>query len=79
MMNPSAFETKKRFVTCTLSRCVAAMYPRVCRLEYHLHDNGDEVVVIRCMDGYTARVDVTGLELRATVDAVLAEFSTEVA
>ena len=44
------------------------MCPGVVRLEYHLHDNGDEVSIIRCSDGSTRRVDVTGLNLQQSVD-----------
>ena len=49
------------------------------RLEYHLHDNGDEVVIIRCANGSTRRVDVTDLELQESVDVILAELNREVA
>lgn len=49
------------------------------RLEYHLHDNGDEVAIIRCANGATRRVDVTGLDLQESVEAVLAELNGEVA
>lgn len=40
-------DQKKNFIAKTFSRCVAEMCPGVVRLEYHLHDNGDEVVIIR--------------------------------
>lgn len=43
-------EQKKAFISRTFSRCVAEMCPGIVRLEYHLHDNGDEVVIIRCVD-----------------------------
>lgn len=59
------YEVKRRFVSETLSRCVAEMFPGVRCLEYHLHDNGDEVAIIRL-------VDVTGLELQECVQAILA-------
>ena len=49
------------------------------RLEYHLHDNGDEVVIIRCANGSTRRVNVTGLELQESVETILEELSREVA
>ena len=71
------YDVKKNFIARTFSRCVAEMCPGVVRLEYHLHDNGDEVVLIRCTDGTTRRVDVTGLELRQSVDAILAELNRE--
>lgn len=51
----------------------------VVRLEYHLHDNGDEVVIIRCANGSTHRVNVTGLELQESVETILEELSREVA
>lgn len=78
-MSYEAYAAKKDFVSKTLSRCVAAMYPRVACLEYHLHDGVDEVIIIRCVNGYTKRIDVTGLDLRQTTDAVLAEFDGEAA
>ena len=53
--------------------------PGVVRLEYHLHDNGDEVVIIRCANGSTRRVDVTGLELQESVETILEELGREVA
>lgn len=78
-MRYEAFAAKKEFVCKTLSRCVAAMYPRVARLEYHLHDGGDEIIIVRCVNGYTRRISVTGMDLRQTTDAVLAEFDGEAA
>ena len=73
------YDVKKNFIARTFSRCVAEMCPGVVRLEYHAHDNGDEVVLIRCADGTTRRVDITGLELRQSVDAILAELNREAA
>ena len=65
------YEIKRRFVSKTLSRCVAEMCPGVRCLEYHVHDT-DEVAIIRLADGTTRRVDVTGLELQDCVQAILA-------
>ena len=76
-MSEAGFERKREFVNHAMSRCVAAMYPNVCRLAYHAEDDGGqmaETVVIHCAGGYSRRVDVTGLGLPATLDAVLAEF-----
>lgn len=73
------FDQKKAFISRTFSRCVAEMCPEVVRLEYHAHDNGDEVVIIRCVDGSTRRVDVTGLDLQQSVEAILAELNREAA
>lgn len=50
-------EQKKTFISRTFSRCVAEMCPGIVKLEYHLHDNSDEVVIIRCVDGSTRRVE----------------------
>ena len=72
-------EQKKAFISRTFSRCVAEMFPGIVRLEYHLHDNGDEVVIIRCVDGSTRRVDVTGLDLQQSVEAILAVLNQEAA
>lgn len=72
-------DQKKNFIAKTFSRCVAEMCPEVVRLEYHLHDNGDEVVIIRCVNGSTRRVDVTGLELQESVETILEELGREVA
>ena len=47
------------------------MCPGVVRLEYHLHDNGDEVAVIRLEEGNIRRVEVTGLNLQESAAAVL--------
>lgn len=63
-------EQKNQFVKYALSRCVAAMVPEVDRLEYHLHDQ-DEAVIIRLQSGGLRRVDVTGLDLQQTTQAVL--------
>ena len=72
-------DQKKNFLSRTFSRCVAEMCPGVVRLEYHLHDTGDEVVIIRCANGSTRRVDVTGLELQESVETILEELNREVA
>ena len=72
-------DQKKNFISRTFSRCVAEMCPGVRCLEYYLHDNGDEVVIIRCANGSTRRVDVTGLELQESVETLLDELSREVA
>lgn len=72
-------EQKKAFISRTFSRCVAEMCPGIVRLEYHLHDNGDEVVIIRCVDGSTRRVDVTGLDLQQSVETILAVLNREAA
>ena len=72
MITRDTYEVKHRFVSETLSRCVAEMCPGVRCLEYYLHDNGDEVAIIRLADNTTRRVDVTGLELQECVQAILA-------
>ena len=76
-MSEQAFERKKDFVNHALSRCVAAMYPNVCRVAYHTRDTDEglrETAMIHLAGGYSRRVDVTGLDLPATLDAVLAVF-----
>lgn len=76
-MSELAYETKKEFVVNALSRCVAAMYPNVCRLSYAITEDGYDIwerVMIHLTGGYSRRVDVTGLDLRETLDAVLAAF-----
>ena len=76
-MSELAYETKKDFVDHAMSRCIAAMYPQVCRAEYCLRvDIGEpeEWVVLRLAGGYSRRVDVTGMDLRETLDTVLAAF-----
>ena len=78
-MNQTMFDVKKNFLSRSFSRCVAEMCPSVVRVEYHLHDDGDEVVIIRCTDGSTRRVVVTGLDLQQSVAAILAELNGEVA
>ena len=40
-MSEQAFERKKDFVNHALSRCVAAMYPNVCRVAYHTRDTDE--------------------------------------
>ena len=74
-MGQKTFDSKKDFLSKRFSRCLAEMCPGVVRLEYHLHDDGDEVAVIRCADGSIRRVDVTGLNLQESVEAVLAELN----
>lgn len=78
-MTKTTLEMKKNFLSRTFSRCVAEMCPSVVRVEYHLHDDGDEVAIIRCTDGSTRRLDVTGLGLQQSVAAILAELNGEVA
>lgn len=78
-MNQTRFDVKRNFLSRTFSRCLAEMCPGVVRLEYHLHDNGDEVVIIRCVDGSTRRVDVTGRDLQRSVEAILETLNGEVA
>ena len=78
-MTKTTLETKRNFLARTFSRCLAEMCPSVVRVEYHLHDDGDEVVIIRCTDGSTRRLDVTGLDLQQSVAAILAELNGEVA
>lgn len=78
-MNPLDMTCKKNFLSRTFSRCVAEMCPGVVRLEYHLHDNGDEVTIIRYDSGATERVDVTGLNLQDSVTAVLDALHREAA
>ena len=69
-MSEQGYERKKDFVNHALSRCVASMYPNVCRVAYHTR----ETAMIYLAGGYSRRVDVTGLDLPATLDAVLAVF-----
>lgn len=78
-MNQTRFDVKRNFLSRTFSRCLAEMCPGVVRLEYHLHDDGDEVVIIRCADGSTRRVDVTDLDLQQSVEAILETLNGEVA
>lgn len=78
-MKQTRFDVKRNFLSRTFSRCLAEMCPGVVRLEYHLHDNGDEVVIIRCSDGSTRRVDVTGLNLQQSVEIILETLNGEVA
>ena len=78
-MNQTRFDVKRNFLSRTFSRCLAEMCPGVVRLEYHLHDDSDEVVIIRCADGSTRRVDVTGLNLQQSVEIILETLNGEVA
>ena len=76
-MSDQAFERKKDFINHALSRCVAAMYPNVCRVAYHIRETDEgllETALIHLAGGYSRRVDVTGLDLPATLDTVLAVF-----
>lgn len=78
-MNQMVINQKKNFLSRSFSRCLAEMCPGVVRLEYHAHDNGDEAAIIRCSDGSTRRVDVTGLDLQQSVEAILETLNGEVA
>lgn len=78
-MNQTRFDVKRNFLSRTFSRCLVEMCPGVVRLEYHAHDNGDEVAIIRCVDGSTRRVDVTGRDLQRSVEAILETLNGEVA
>ena len=66
-MSEQMYERKKDFVNHALSRCVASMYPNVCRVAYHTRDTDEGLRDSR-------RVDVTGMDLPATLDAVFAVF-----
>lgn len=74
-MNQTTLDVKKNFLSRTFSRCLAEMCPGVARLEYHLHDDGEEVAIIRCVNGSTRRVVVTGMDLQGSVEAILAELN----
>lgn len=78
-MNQTRFDVKRNFLSRIFSRCLAEMCPGVVRLEYHAHDNGDEVAIIRCVDGSTRRVDVTGRDLQRSVEEILETLNGEVA
>lgn len=78
-MTQRDFEVKKTFVRQTWSRCVCEMFPGVVRVEYHLHDDGSEVAVIRHDTGYLRRVDVTGMDLHETAQAILDALGREAA
>ena len=69
-MNQITLNVKKNFLSRTFSRCVAEMCPGIVKLEYHFHDNSDEVVITR-------RVDVTGLDLQQSVETILAVLNRE--
>ena len=71
-MSEQGYERKKDFVNHALNRCVASMYPNVCRVAYHTRDTDEGLR--ETAGGYSRRVDVTGLDLPATLDAVLAVF-----
>ncbi|MUU13078.1 MAG: hypothetical protein EP146_18310 [Oscillibacter sp.] len=75
-MSEQMYERKKDFVNHALSRCVAAMYPNVPGgLPHPDTDEGlRETAMIYLAGGYSRRVDVTGMDLPATLDAVLAVF-----
>ncbi|MUU10410.1 MAG: hypothetical protein EP146_02990 [Oscillibacter sp.] len=65
-MSEQMYERKKDFVNHALSRCVAAMYPNVCRVAYHTRDTDEglrETAMIYLAGGYSRRVDVTGMDL----------------
>ena len=47
------------------------------KMVIRFHDNSDEVVIIRCVDGSTRRVDVTGLDLQQSVEIILAVLNRE--
>ncbi len=66
-MSEQGYERKKDFVNHVLSRCVAAMYPNVCRVAYHTQDSDEglrETAMIYLAGGYSRRVDVTGWTCR---------------
>ncbi|BAK99186.1 hypothetical protein OBV_19880 [Oscillibacter valericigenes Sjm18-20] len=71
MMSMEQFEQKRQFVTRELSRCIAAAYEGVSRLEYKYHDGGEESVIIRFDNGYIKTENVTGDSLHAIMIDVL--------
>ncbi len=70
-MSMEQFEQKRQFVTRELSRCVAAAYDGVSRLEFEYHEGGEESVIIRFANGYIKTVNTTGDSLRAILMDVL--------
>ena len=59
-MSEQGYERKKDFVNHALSRCVASMYPNVCRVAYHTRDTDEglrETAMIYLAGGYSRRVD----------------------
>lgn len=76
-MNKTTLYVKKNFLSKNFSNCLAEMCPGVVRLEYQLHNDGNENVIIRCTDGSSRLVDVTGMELWQSVNAILAELNQE--
>lgn len=74
-MIQTTLDVKKNFLSKSFSNCLAEMCPGVVRLEYQLHDDGNEDVIIRCTDGSSRLVDVTGMELWQSVNAILAELN----
>ena len=76
-MSEQTYERKRDFINHSMSRCVAAMYPNVCRVDYRIRETDEglrETAMIYLAGGYSRRVDVTGLDLPTTLDAVLAVF-----
>ena len=75
----TSLREQEEFCAADLSRCVCEMFPSVVRVEYHIHADGSEVAVIRYDSGFLRRVDVTGLELYETAQAILDALSREAA
>ena len=76
-MSEQALGRKRAFVTPAGSRGGAAMYPNVGRGAYPPRDPDGgrrETAMIHLAGGYSRRVDVTGLDLPATLYAFLAVF-----
>ena len=71
-MSEQGYERKKDFVNHALSRCVASMYPNVCRVAYHTRDTDEglrETAMIYLAGGYSRRGDVTGAPPAGAVPA----------
>lgn len=59
-MSMEQYEAKRQFVARELSRCIAAAYGGVARLEYEYHEDDEETVIIRFDNGYHKTVSVSG-------------------
>lgn len=70
-MSMEQFEQKRQFVNRELSRCVAAAYDGVSRLEFEYHEGGEESVIIRFANGYIKTVNTTGDSLHSILLDVL--------
>lgn len=71
-MRHDTYWAKKKFTEGTLAHCLREADPRIKTVTYALEDTQHEVITVRFLDGYFAKIDVTGDDLSVLLREVIA-------